>query len=93
MLNSHTSTPTVLKHIHIRATTKADAPALADVFIRSFNAPFFQYLFPNTPFMRSWWIHAWTKGTGQTDRPDLLRRECAHGACRTEIWSTTPGWQ
>lgn len=56
-------------HIHIRPATKEDAPAMADVFFRAFNAPFFQYLMPDTPPMRAWWAAAWRKGLeNPTDR-------------------------
>lgn len=42
---------------------------MAEVFFRSFNAPFWQYLIPDTPFMRSWWVQGWTKGLDNpTDR-------------------------
>lgn len=42
---------------------------MADVFFRSFNAPFFQYLMPDTPPMRAWWAAGWCKGLDNpTDR-------------------------
>lgn len=49
-------------HIRIRPATKADAPAMTEVFFRSFNAPFWQYFMPGTPFVREWWTAAWTQG-------------------------------
>lgn len=55
--------------IRIRPAAKDDAPALADVFFRAFNAPFFQYLMPDTPALRAWWAAAWRKGLDNpTDR-------------------------
>lgn len=50
------------EHIRIRPATKADAPAMAEVFFRSFNAAFWQYFMPDTPLTRAWWTEAWTKG-------------------------------
>ncbi|KAK5168973.1 uncharacterized protein LTR77_006282 [Saxophila tyrrhenica] len=43
----------------IRPANKEDIPGLTEVFFRSFNAPFWQYLFPDTALMRQWWHQAW----------------------------------
>ena len=53
----------------IRPATKDDVPAMTDVFFHSFNAPFWQYFIPDTPYMRRWWDEAWTIGLDNpTDR-------------------------
>ena len=45
--------------IQIRKATEEDIDGLVEVFYRSFNAPYWQYLFPNTPSKRQWWRESW----------------------------------
>lgn len=55
--------------ILIRPATKDDIKDMTDVFFYSFNAPFWQYFIPDTPYFRGWWDEAWKMGLeNPTDR-------------------------
>ncbi|KAK5704289.1 hypothetical protein LTR97_003305 [Elasticomyces elasticus] len=46
----------------IRDAKKEDAPAMTEVFFRSFNALFWQYFMPDTAVLRQWWTDGWQAG-------------------------------
>ncbi|KAF3769709.1 acyl-CoA N-acyltransferase [Cryphonectria parasitica EP155] len=60
---------TIPSRFQIRPASTADVPAMTDVFFSAFNAPFWQYFMPDTPYMRGWMDRTWAKGLNYpTDR-------------------------